>query len=137
MRGLAWFQIVVGAAMAALWTVLVVAGEVPEIPAGQLDIYFHLAAELITAGLLVAAGTTLLRRGLARGRLLSAFALGALLYTTVNSPGYYADLGEWAPVVMFGALAAVTAGLFVRLILRATTDTEHTEAHPPVPAGRA
>jgi hypothetical protein len=35
----------------------------------------------------------LLRRTLAAG--VSAFALGALLYTTVASAGYYADNDDW------------------------------------------
>ena len=35
-------------------------------------------------------------------------ALGILLYTTVNSAGYYAGLAEWAVVGLFGVLTAAT-----------------------------
>lgn len=111
-----WFQGVVGVGMVGLWVVLLAAGEVPEIPAGQRAIWFHIGAEVITGALLIIAGWTLLRRGDARSRLLSAFALGALLYTVVNSPGYYADRGAWALVVVFIVLALCAAAAFVRLL---------------------
>jgi hypothetical protein len=81
------------------------------------DIWFHLSAELVTAGLLVAAGIALLRRAPA-GRQLAAVGSGALLYTALNSAGYYADLGEWAVVGMFLGLAAGTAAAVARRLLR-------------------
>ena len=117
MRFLAWFQIVVGAGMAGFWIVVVLAGQVPELDVGQRDILFHLTAELLTAAVLVTAGLMLLRGVSTRARTLSAFALGALLYTAINSPGYYADLGEWAMVAMFAALAVTTAAVFLRVLV--------------------
>jgi hypothetical protein len=42
------------------------------------------------------------------GDVFAALAAGSLLYTTINSAGHYADLGEWAVVAMFTVLAAVT-----------------------------
>jgi hypothetical protein len=36
----------------------------------------------------------------------------------VNSAGYYAQAGEWAPVVMFGVLGAVTVAAAIRLARR-------------------
>jgi peptidoglycan/LPS O-acetylase OafA/YrhL len=111
MRLIAWFQLVTGAGILGIWPVLLLAGEVPEIAAGQRDIWFHMAAEAVAGALLLAAGWRLLRRHDTGARLLSAFALGALLYTGVNSAGYYAELGEWVPMVMlagFGVLAGVS-----------------------------
>ena len=102
----AWYEIVVGLVMVALWTVLLVTRQVPQLPAGDREIWFHLAAELVTAVLLVAAGVVLLTD--AGATTLSGVALGALLYTTVASPGYYAARGEWPPVVLFGVLAVAT-----------------------------
>lgn len=117
MRALAWFEIVVGAGMVALWTMLLATGQVPEATAGQRDIWFHIAAELTAATILVAAGVWVLRSGATqRARLAAAAGLGALLYTVVNSAGYYAEAGDWAPVVMFGLLAAATVTLGVRLL---------------------
>jgi hypothetical protein len=107
------FQIVVGIAMLGLWAVLVATGQVPEIDAGEVGIWFHLTAELLTAILLIWAGWRA-RRGRAMG--LSALALGALVYTSIASAGYYADLGEWMVVTMFILLTVVT-GAAIRRVL--------------------
>ena len=107
MRLVGWFQVVTGVSIAGLWGMLVATGQVPEIDQGRVDIWFHLAAELLTAGLLVTAGVAVLRRS-SRGRPLAAVALGALAYTTINSPGYYAESGDWAVVGLFALLFAAT-----------------------------
>ena len=107
MRLVAWFQIIVGASIAALWVVLLAAGQVPELDAGMRGIWFHLVAELALAGLLLGAGLSLLRRR-SRGRVLTSLALGALGYSAINSPGWYADRGEWGVVAMFAVIVAAT-----------------------------
>lgn len=109
LNAVGWFQIVIGVAIIGLWVMLLATRQVPQIPAGNRDIWFHLTAELLTAALLAGAGTWLLTTGTDAARTLSAFALGALLYTTINSPGYYADRQEWSMVTMFVVLASVTA----------------------------
>ena len=116
MKLIGWFQIVTGVAIAGLWSVLLATGEVPELTEGRLDILFHLGAEFLTALLLIAAGTAVLRVGSQVAVVLSALAAGSLLYTTINSAGYYADLGQWPVVAMFMVLAAVTAMSAVLLI---------------------
>lgn len=49
-------------------------------------------------------------------RQLAALALGALVYTTINSAGYYADLGQWPVVAMFTALTVATGAATVVLL---------------------
>ena len=104
-----WSQVVVGVAIIGLWATLLATRQVPQILAGNRDIWFHLTAELLTAALLVGAGIWLLTSGGEGASLLSMLALGALLYTTINSPGYYADRDDWPAVTMFVVLAAATA----------------------------
>jgi hypothetical protein len=111
MRIVGWGQVIIGAAIAALWLLLLVTGQVPEINEGRIGIWFHLAAELLLAAVLVAAGLALLRRR-APARLLSAVALGALGYSAVNSPGWYAERGEWAMVGMFALVVCATVAAF-------------------------
>lgn len=111
-----WFEIGVGVAIAALWTVLLATGQVPELAQGRRDIRFHLAAEYLTAALLVGAGVAVLATAGATATLLAAVAAGALLYTTINSAGYYADLGQWAVVAMFTVLTVATASTTVLLV---------------------
>lgn len=116
MNAVGWFEIVVGASIAALWTMLLVTGQVPEIGQGRTDIWFHLVAELVTAVLLVAAGMALLTSGGPSAATLAALAAGALAYTTVNSAGHYAQLGQWPVVGMFVALTLATAVVAVVLL---------------------
>lgn len=108
-----WFLIAVGAMIAALWAVLLATGQVPEVERGDPGIWFHVAAELGAAGLAVTAGLAILRSRRV-GWPLAGLALGALLYTTVNSAGYYADLGDWAAVAGFGVLTVVTGAVAAR-----------------------
>lgn len=123
MRLVAWFQIVVGVSVLGLWSVLLLGGQVPEVQAGQVDIWFHLAAELTMAGLLVVAGVAVVRRS-RRATGLSAVALGLLGYSVLNSPGYYAERGDWAMVAMFAVLVLAVAASLVRLLGRTSEDAE-------------
>jgi hypothetical protein len=74
----------------------------------------HLAADFTTAILLVIAGVALLRR--ARwARPLMFFALGMLVYTVIQSPGYYMQLGQPAFVAMFAVLGVLAVFFAARL----------------------
>lgn len=112
-RPAAWFQILVGIAVIGWWTVAAATNGITELEEGRIDIVFHVAAELLMACLLISAGRTVLLRGTTpAGALLSGLALGALTYSSINSPGYFAEQGDWWAVVVFaaiGAAAAVTA----------------------------
>lgn len=115
MTVVAWFQVVVGVAILGLWTMLLATRQVPEISAGRRDIWFHITAEVAIAALLLVAGTWWLVGATSPARTLSAFALGGLLYTTINSPGHYAQERNRPAVAMFALLACLTvaAGLAV------------------------
>jgi hypothetical protein len=114
MRLVGWFLVVVGVAIAGLWVVLLLTGQVAELQDGRVDIVFHLVAELVTAALLVVGGIVALRAH-PLGRLLAAVGCGALGYTTVNSAGYYAQAGDWAMVGLFGVLLVATLGALIVL----------------------
>lgn len=110
-----WYPIVVsavmGLALVGLWVMLLARHAVPELTAGLPSIRFHIAAELLTAAALLASAVWLAAADSPAARLLATASLGAVAYSTVNSPGYYADRGNRAIVVMFGVLTvlAVTA----------------------------
>jgi len=110
-----WYPIVVsglmGVALIGLWLMLLVRQAVPELTAGLPSIRFHIAAELLTAVALLAGGIWVAVADGPTARVLDAASLGAIVYSTVNSPGYYADRGNRTVVAMFGVLAilAVTA----------------------------
>lgn len=118
-RWVGWYQVVVGGSILGLWALLLLRAQVPEIEAGERGIWFHLLAEAFVSVALLSGGALwLLRRTTAAG--VSALALGALLYTTVASAGYYADKDSGAIVGMFAALALLTTPVAV-VAVRATT----------------
>lgn len=102
----AWFSTLVGLLMVGQWVFFLASGDVPELQTEPIALYFHLAAELATAVCLVAGGLALLGgKPWARG--LGLFAAGMLAYTTIVSPGYFAQLGQWPLVGMFLLLLAL------------------------------
>jgi hypothetical protein len=110
-----WYALVVGVSMILQWAFFIIVGEVPELGTEPLRIAFHLAAEGVTAGLLLTAGIALLR-GRRWARYLALVAFGALVYTAIVSPGYFAQLGRWPLVVMFGAVLALTLTSVILLL---------------------
>ncbi len=116
MKGVGWFQVVMGCGIVGVWTLLLATGQVPEVGDGRIDIWFHLAAEVATGAALVVAGVLVLQRT-PRAAFVACVALGALGYTAVNSAGYYAQAGEWVPVGMFGVVAVSTVLALVRTIM--------------------
>jgi hypothetical protein len=133
MRVVGWFELVVGSAILGLWSVLLATGQVPEVAAGQTDIWFHLAAEAFLATLLIVAGTAALR-GSEVAPLLTGLALGALVYSAVNSSGYYAERAEWAMVAMFALIVLGTGGCVARTVT-ASLRRRPTRPTPPPDEG--
>ena len=99
-----WTLLIVGVLMAAQWLFFLATGSVAELQSAPRAIAFHLAAESVTAVLLVVAGVGLVRGGGGVGESVGLIASGALLYTVINSAGYFAERGEWAMVAMFGGM---------------------------------
>jgi uncharacterized membrane protein len=115
-KTVAVYAAVVAIAMLGMWTALIAGGEVDELDDAPLEMTYHLAAELATAVLLlVAAGGLLMVKPWAPSMFF--LAAGMLLYTVVNSAGYYAERGNAAMVAMFAVLTVLTL-TFVGLVLR-------------------
>jgi hypothetical protein len=79
-------------------------GERAELRTAPVEIGLHLAAELVTAALLVAGGVGAWMRA-PWGTPLATFALGMVAYTEIQSPGYFAARGVW-PVLRHVRAAA-------------------------------
>jgi hypothetical protein len=97
------YAIAVGIGMIGQWVFFIGTGRVPELKSEPWRIGFHLAAELVTSLTLIAGGVALFVKA-PWGRALYRVAAGMLLYTAIVSPGYFAQKGEWAMVVMFAVL---------------------------------
>lgn len=116
MNGLvAVYAIVVGVFMIGFWGFLVATGEA-ELRERPWDMRLHLTAEFATAVLLLVSGAGSFV-GLPGISVLAPLALGMLLYTVINSPGFYAGKGNWPMVVMFAVLTVLTAAAIVALLV--------------------
>ena len=115
MRFVAWYSILVGVFMFSQWGFTLGTGQAPEVHSEPIRLTFHVAAEFVTAALLIISGIGLLRRK-PWARVLSPLALGMLLlYTVIVSPGYFAQQGQWAPVATFAILLFIAVGCVVML----------------------
>lgn len=110
------FAILVGLGMIGLWVVLLATGQVPELASEPARISLHLAAEFCTAIVLLVSGYLLLVRYPKADRVFLV-GLGMLLYTVIQSSGYYIQLGQPEFVGMFAVLAVVSM-FFVFEILK-------------------
>jgi hypothetical protein len=81
-----------GASIAGFWAVVLAKGLLPSLIPSRRAARIHVAAELLSAALLIAAGTAmLLATDDAWSRILAALALGTLVYALLGSPGLYED----------------------------------------------
>ena len=111
--GVAIYCLVVGVLMAAWWAVDIRRGALARDRA-RPEIILHLAAELVTAALLVAGGAVLLAGGITG---VALAGLGMLLYTVIASPGYFIARHQWAPAAMFAVLAILSAAAIAWLLV--------------------
>ena len=96
----ALFAILVGVGMIAQWAMSYLSKQIPELQSEPIRIAFHIAAEILTALMLIIAGIGLFSNQ-SYSRPLFLIAVGMLFYTTVVSPGYFAQKGKWHWVGIF------------------------------------
>ncbi|MEA2024652.1 MAG: hypothetical protein U9N79_10260 [Actinomycetota bacterium] len=98
-------SIAIGIGMLGFWISAIQGRNVPEITSGGTEIWFHVAAEVLTGVLLIVGGVGVLVDDSASWAImLSTFGLGMLAYTLIVSPGYYVERRNTPAVVMFGVL---------------------------------
>lgn len=116
------YSVVVGILMIGWWIVSYVTDSIPELRTEPIEFRFHMTAEITTATMLIIAGFGMLtnRKWGFRVYLLS---VGMLLYTLIQTPGYFAQRGELALVPMFAALLVLTVS-FIVLSFRRTDKVE-------------
>jgi hypothetical protein len=102
-----WYAVAVGLLMAGWWALALRGGALDRPDRSRTELGLHLAAEFLTAALLVLGGTVLLVADTAGVVLV---ALGMLLYTVIQSPGYFLARREREPAVMFAVLVVTTLG---------------------------
>jgi hypothetical protein len=111
------FALAVGLLMFGQWAVSLATGGVPELQTAPLSIGFHLAAEVLTALALILSGLALLKKK-SWGRTLFLVAGGMVLYSVINSPGYFAQKAQWPMVGMFAIVFFLAVFLLMDAALR-------------------
>lgn len=102
-RASAIFTIFVGILMMGMWSTLILTNQVPYLDTPQMEIKLHILTEMLTAVMLIIGGVSVLR-DYERLINLHYVSQGMLIYSIINSSGYYIDLGELMMAVMFGFL---------------------------------
>ena len=97
------FAILVGIGMIVQWMLSYVNKQIPELRTEPIRIKFHITAEMLTAASLLVAGIGLLL-SVSWAINLYLIAAGMLFYTSVVSPGYFAQQGQWGWLIMFSAI---------------------------------
>lgn len=103
MKFSAWYGISVGGAIILQWIFFITTGAVPQFQTTPWAIGFHIAAEILLAITLLVSGIATLRSK-SWGTKTLLVALGMAIYSEINSPGYFAQLGQWALVAIFAVL---------------------------------
>src|SRR5689334_5712037 len=116
MKFSSWYGISIGILIILQWIFFLATGSVPEFHTTPWAIGFHMTAELLLALALLLSGLATLRSK-PWGEKALLVALGMAIYSEINSPGYFAQLGQWALVAMFGVLL-LGARISVMLILK-------------------
>jgi hypothetical protein len=101
------YSVTVGVLMLVLWGWFWATGAIPELTTKPWEIAMHLTAEFTTAGLLIASGMGLWF-GARWAMQLNVFASGMLVYSLIQSPGYYLQKNAMLFVAVFAAAFFVT-----------------------------
>ncbi len=109
------YCILIGTLIAIMWISLLLKGSVPELKTSPGSIYLHISAEILTAVLLLAGGIGAIF--LSWGSLPLMLSLGMLLYTCINSAGYYVQSRALPMVAFFAALTLLTGISTITLFL--------------------
>jgi hypothetical protein len=104
------YSITMGVAMIAMWSFFWVTGAIPDMLTKPWEITMHLTAEFTTAALLIISGTGLLLGALWAQRV-NVFASGMLVYTLIQSPGYYLQRNALIFVAMLAVCFVLTVAL--------------------------
>ncbi len=104
------YSITIGVAMIAMWSFFWAMGDIPGMMTRPWEIVMHLTAEFTTAALLIISGIGL-AVGMRWANRINVFASGMLVYTLIQSPGYYLERNGMIFVLMFAVCFLITVVL--------------------------
>ncbi|MBE9524904.1 MAG: hypothetical protein IMY76_07375 [Chloroflexi bacterium] len=89
--------------MKGQWAMTYITHQIPELKSEPIRIWFHIVAEMVTAISLITGGIGLLMQ-MDWGKNIFLISIGMLFYTSIVSPGYFAQKGQWIWLAMFAAV---------------------------------
>lgn len=111
------YSILIGVLIIGFWIMLLGTDNVPELETEPISIYFHLVVEFLMGVLLLISGVALLKNWI-WGKSMFILANGLLIYSVINSAGYFANTNEWAMVVMFFVILIFSSVFTLNLIIK-------------------
>jgi len=111
----ATYSMLVGLSMIAMWSTFYFTNAIPELKTEPIRVSLHITAEIAT-GVCLITGAFGLYRNREWGVKAFLVSMGMLLYTSIVSPGYYAQKGVTEFVLMFAIITVVSAA-FIALSL--------------------
>lgn len=97
------YSIFIGISILGMWLFFYISGNIPELETEPIRIAMHILAEVITAIILIIGGIGILyNKPWSRG--IYFVSMGMLIYTLVQSPGYFMQTGDYIFVIMFGVM---------------------------------
>jgi hypothetical protein len=123
---IAAYSITMGVAMLAVWSAFWALGAIPEMMSRPWEIAMHLTAEFTTAGLLITSGIALLV-GARWAVRVNVFASGMLVYSLIQSPGYYLQNNAMLFVLLLAVAFLVTVMISPAFKPQPPTSFEHPE----------
>lgn len=97
------YSIIVGFVMIGMWIMYLLTGQVPELKTTPIQITVHIAAEFVTATMLLIGGFGLFANH-SWGYKIYLLSMGLLAYSVLYAAGYFGQLGDLVMVIMFAVL---------------------------------
>ena len=107
------FSSLVGSSVVILWVILLYTEQVPELATESVEIYFHITAELIMAILLIISGIGIII-GCSWSIRMFTFSSGFLVYSIINSSGYYIENENSLMLIIFSIILVINLILLIQ-----------------------
>ncbi len=109
------FSIFIGIGIIGMWIVFYTTGNIPELVTEPVRISMHILAEVITAIMLIIGGIVILT-GVKWGKEIYFLSMGMLIYTLIQSPGYFIETKDYGLVIMFGVMMVVAILMVIKML---------------------
>jgi len=109
------YSIFIGIMIITQWIFFILTGNVPELTTDFWEIIFHIIVEFLTAFMLLITGWKILKKSknAIQGNLV---AQGMLIYSAINSSGYFFQLGQWVFIIMFLVILVLSLVSLLKLL---------------------